>query len=277
MTIHLHHVHMNAADRSVSEAFYAKHLAAEKVRLNDDADALHIAPILFLIDEVGRAPRGDLPSALQHVGFGSVDPAAWYESAHAQGVDPDTRGYTMFTTNETPTIGAPGSGMMTLDLLGATRPACFPVPDALSYIYVLGPDQERVEVWSGAEERVNHVHFTTPDLAATVSWYQSFLGVPVTNAGPFAAFYLDDVLFFYEPVGAPADYAPTDDHVLGHVAFSVTELTPWLERAKAQSIDIVAEPAPSAGFTSFFVRGPDGLLIEMVQAAPSPELCPEPP
>jgi len=274
MTLHLHHVHLNTVDRAMSEGFYTKFLAAEKVRLNDAADALHVAPILFLIEQLDHAPKSELPTAFQHVGFGSADPAAWYENAHAQGVMPDTRGNTLFNTNETPTVGAPGSGMTMLDLLGANRPSCFPVPDAFSYMYVLGPDQERIEVWSGAAERVNHVHFTTADLTATVSWYERFLGVRPTNAALFAAFYLDDILFFYEPIGSAADYAATDDHVLGHVAFSVTALAPWIERAKAQAIEIVAEPAPNAGFMSFFVRGPDGLLIELVEAAPSPELCP---
>jgi hypothetical protein len=28
------------------------------------------------------------------------------------------------------------------------------------------------------------------------------------------------------------------------------------------------------GFKSFFVRGPDGMLIELVQAAPLADLCP---
>lgn len=98
----------------------------------------------------------------------------------------------------------------------------------------------------------------------------------VSNAALFAAFYLDDILSFYEPIGSAADYAPTDDHVLGHIALSVSSLEPWRERARTQGIEVVAGPAKNAGFNSFFVRGPDGLLIELVEAAPSSELCPTP-
>jgi catechol 2,3-dioxygenase-like lactoylglutathione lyase family enzyme len=45
-------------------------------------------------------------------------------------------------------------------------------------------------------------------------------------------------------------------------------------RVSEQNIEIVAEPAAAHGFRSFFVRGPDGLLIELVEAAKNPELCP---
>jgi catechol 2,3-dioxygenase-like lactoylglutathione lyase family enzyme len=138
-----------------------------------------------------------------------------------------------------------------------------------------GPDDERVEIWTGADQRVNHVHFTTADLAKTASWYQSFLGLPKEPSNSLAyRFFLDDILFFFEVDGTAADYQPTDDHVLGHIAFSVTNLSAWLSRAREQSIEIVAEPADASGFKSFFVRGPDGMLIEIVQAAPLPELCP---
>lgn len=275
MTIHLHHVHLRVADRSRSGSFYEGHLGAQRVTLNATDDAWHAPPILLLLDETPIAPASSLPAALQHIGWGSADPAAWYEAAHAAGVAPDTRGNTLFNTNETPTIGEPGSGASTFELLGAQPPACFPIPDAFSYIYVLGPDGERVEVWSGADLRVNHLHFTTPDLAATLAWYQRFLNLPAAAGGLlYSALFLDDILLFFEPIGQAADYGPSEEHVLSHVAFSVTDLEAWRARASEQAVEIVTPPAPSYGFDSFFVRGPDGVLVELVQAAASAELCP---
>jgi len=275
MTIHLHHVHLRAADRKRSGLFYEQNFAAERVTLNAAGEVWHAPPILLLIDESPIAPSSSLPTALQHIGWGAADPAAWYEAAHARGVAPDTRGHTLFNTNETPTVGQSGSGASTFTLLGVEPPACFPIPDAFSYMYVLGPDGERIEVWSGADLRVNHLHFTTPDLTATMRWYQRFLKLPAdTGSLLFSAFFIDDVLFFFEPIGQAADYGPSEDHVLSHVAFSVTDLDAWLARARDQGLQIVAPPASTYGFKSFFVRGPDGVLIELVQAAPSGELCP---
>jgi catechol 2,3-dioxygenase-like lactoylglutathione lyase family enzyme len=62
--------------------------------------------------------------------------------------------------------------------------------------------------------------------------------------------------------------------VLAHVALSVSGLDMWRTRATDQQIEIVAQPAETHGFKSFFVRGPDGVLIELVEAAASKELCP---
>jgi catechol 2,3-dioxygenase-like lactoylglutathione lyase family enzyme len=263
---------LNVADRERSARFYEQHLHAERVRLNDTTDALRATPTLLLMDQRASPPQSGLPTALQHMGWGSADVAAWYQTAHAEGVAPDTRGNTLFATKDTPTLGEPGSGAA-IALLGNV-PACFPVPDAASYIYVLGPDQERIEIWSGVDKRVNHLHFTTPDLAATASWYQRFLGVTTTAPLFSFTFFLDDILFFFEPIGQADAYKPTDDHVLSHFALSVTDLDAWHKRATDQSIEIVAQPAMVHGFKSFFVRGPDGVLIELVQATPAKELCP---
>jgi catechol 2,3-dioxygenase-like lactoylglutathione lyase family enzyme len=273
MTVHLHHVHLNVKSRQQSMQFYEQYFKAQRVLLNGTTQALHVAPTLLLLDERAPAPDGSLPTALQHMGWGSADTAAWYEAAHAQGVQPDTRGLTLFGTNETPTVGEPGSGV--LIALSGDVPACFPIPDRASYMYVLGPDQERIEVWSGADGRVNHMHFTAADLNATSAWFQKFLGLPSTTPLLSYQFFVDDILFFFETIGVAADYKPTDDHVLGHVAFAVTDLQAWRTRVQQQNIDLVAEPAAAHGFNSFFVRGPDGLLIELVESAKNPELCPQ--
>ena len=275
MSVHLHHVHLKSADPTRSMDFYEKFLAAQRIKLNDVTDALRATPILLLIDQSQMAPISKLPTALQHVGWGSTDPGTWYEAAHKQGVAPDTRGNTLFNTKDTPTIGDPGSGGLSALLLGSDTPPCLPAIDRFSYMYVLGPDQERIEVWSGADKRVNHVHFTTPDVAAVTRWYTSFLGLSkrAQSGLTYFAFYLDEIVFFFEAIGQRTDYEKTDDHVLSHIAFSVSDLDTWLERARAQNIEVVAEPVSVHGWRSFFVRGPDGTLVELVQAAPSRQLC----
>jgi catechol 2,3-dioxygenase-like lactoylglutathione lyase family enzyme len=248
----------------------------QRVMLNGMTEALHVAPMLLLIDEVKQPPIGTLPTALQHIGWGSTDTGGWYEKAHAQGVAPDTRGNTLFNTNETPTIGLPGSGNLIATLVGNDAvPACLPQVDPFAYMYVLGPDQERVEICSGADARVNHLHFTTADISVVTNWYRMYLGLTDNVAAglTYFIFYLDDVLFFFEPIGSRADYKPTDDHVLGHVAFSVSDLEPWLKRARDMRLEILAEPAEVHGFKSFFLRAPDGMRVEIVQAAASKELC----
>jgi catechol 2,3-dioxygenase-like lactoylglutathione lyase family enzyme len=270
MSVHLHHIHMNVAGRDATAEFYETFFSAKRVRLNNAIEALYAAPALLLLEERAQAPVSTLPTALQHVGWGSADVSAWYEMARAGGVLPDTRGLTLFGTPEAPMPGEPGQGPQWL----AAAPACFPKPDAISYIYMRGPDDERIEVWSGADKRLNHVHFTTSNLMKTARWYQTFLGLAAVPDSTLSYHvFIDDISFFFESQGTAEDYAATDDHVLGHIAFSVSDLDVWLERATEQSIEIVSQPAEVAGFKSFFVRGPDGMLIELVAAAPLPDLC----
>ena len=192
MGVHLHHVHLNVADRARSMGFYERFFGAQRVRLNGATDALRVAPTLLMFEETS-GPINRLPTALQHVGFGSTDTVAWFEAAQAAGVEADTRGHTAFNTHAAPTVGAPGSGAL-IRLL-AEPPECFPIPDVATYVYVLGPDGERIEVWSGVDDRVNHVHFTTADLAATAAWYQRFLGLPERVPVGTYAFFLDAILF----------------------------------------------------------------------------------
>lgn len=268
MSIHLHHVHLNVSDRARSMAFYKEHFGATEV--SDDADALRAQTVLLRFDEVDPAPKSGLPTTLQHVGFGSSDPVAWFDTAAAAGVEADTRGHTLFNTDDKPTVAGPGSLLEAS--LGIPVPACFPVADELAYIYVLGPDLERIELWSGVDGRINHVHFTTADPAATLAWYGALLDLDADTG----SFFLDDILFFFEADGEAADYGVTDDHVLDHLALSVTDLSAWRARVEALELEVVAGPKETHGFDHFFVRGPDGVLIELLEAAPVPGLCPDP-
>src|SRR5262249_47568329 len=80
------------------------------------------------------------------------------------------------------------------------------------------------------------------------------------------------LIFFGPPFMVPAKFAKTDDHPFGHVAFAFADLDAVLERAKSMDLEIVAEPKldETYGFRSFFVRAPNQVLIELVEAAQVP-------
>lgn len=60
---------------------------------------------------------------------------------------------------------------------------------------------------------------------------------------------------------------------IDHIAFSFPDIGPVWERMMGSDVEIVRgiETSAELGFTSFFVRGPDGLLVEIVEARPIPE------
>ena len=107
MKVHLHHVHLNVADRERSAQFYEKFFEAKRVQLNGVSEALRVTPTLILLEQRTSQPLNPLPTAIQHMGWGSTDVGGWYERAHAAGITPDTRGNTLFNTHDKPTLGGP--------------------------------------------------------------------------------------------------------------------------------------------------------------------------
>jgi catechol 2,3-dioxygenase-like lactoylglutathione lyase family enzyme len=68
-------------------------------------------------------------------------------------------------------------------------------------------------------------------------------------------------------------FRPTEDTAVDHIAFSYAALDPVFERIKTSGVEIVRGLAvdPDHGVRSFFVRGPDNVLIELVEERPIPE------
>ena len=72
---------------------------------------------------------------------------------------------------------------------------------------------------------------------------------------------------------APLDrLAPTRGHSIDHFSFPYRRIKPVFDRLKKAGVTIVEPIAvrPEFGFKSFFVQAPDGVLVEIVEAAPIP-------
>jgi catechol 2,3-dioxygenase-like lactoylglutathione lyase family enzyme len=250
--VRFHHVHLNVTDPAASRAFYTQFFDAEPVRLNGKADALWLAPMLFLLRQVAVAPNDALEMGLDHVGRGADDPVQWFDQVSKLGVMGDPRRDSQATPVQ----------------LGS-----------LTFIYVRGPNAERMEVYNigtvvvpGHEadaKQFQHVHFITPELDATPAWYSALLGEPVNTNALGRDITVDRTSLFFINSPQPTANVATDDRPLGHIAFSVSDLGMLRDRAQALGLEVVAETklAPE-GFRSFFVRAPDQVLIELVEAGP---------
>ena len=66
---------------------------------------------------------------------------------------------------------------------------------------------------------------------------------------------------------------PTKGRVVDHIAFSYRHIEPVFTRLKQAGVEIVEPIAvrPEFGFKSFFVLGPDQVLVEIVEAKPIPD------
>ena len=260
VAIRVHHVHLNVRDVRETIAFYEKFFGAREVWLNDHESALWADPILILLDEVGGDFPDTLEMGLEHVGLGVADPVKWFDDASREGLEIDTRN------------GAP-TAAVSMPLPEQLSPFVDPGVDTFSYVYVRGPNRERIEVWSGLD-RFRHVHFMTREVDETVAWYAQLLNATPLVASASVTFGLGNglslaggVQLFYASMPATGEFVPTDDRPLGHIAFSVSDLDAMLARSEQLSIGVVTSVARTEhGFRSFFVRGPDRVLIEFVEA-----------
>jgi catechol 2,3-dioxygenase-like lactoylglutathione lyase family enzyme len=256
-TVHFHHVHLNTENRQTTVDFYEKYFGSREVRLNGKVDELEITPKLMLMDEVPAAPNDSLQVGLEHIGWGSNDPDAWYQHASSLGVPVDAR------------PGAPA------------QVVAVPVPEYsnIRLIYLEGPSSERIEVFTDPVEAYNHVHFMTQDLDKTVGFYTKYLGVePEHTPDVSVSFFTSNniridgvnLIFFGAPYPyLPTTFEPTDDRAVSHIAFSVTNLQARFAAMTADGVEIVSEPKLTEfGFKSFFVRAPDNVLLEFVESSP---------
>jgi catechol 2,3-dioxygenase-like lactoylglutathione lyase family enzyme len=258
--IRVHHIHLNVRDADEAIAFYSRFFGARRVRLNGVADALWAEPLLFLLEQGDFDFDGDLRVGFEHVGMGVPDPAAWFEMASADGVVVDPRN------------GAPAMPL-SFPFTPGSSPFLDPEVDTFAFVYVLGPNGERVEVWSGLSG-FRHAHFMTPDIDATVAWYQALLGVdPLLPMATGAAglvsngIALDGVQLNFLAPAMPLDFIETDGQPIDHIAFSVPDLDALFAHVQELGVEIVSEPAQTAlGFRSFFVRAPQRALLEFVAA-----------
>jgi len=178
--------------------------------------------------------------------------------------------------------------------------------DMAYFMYASGPDHEIVEVWTGTPyQRYNHVHLLTKDVNLTRDWYIDNLGAkgpktPLPDPGKPPAgmnwanpkvfdsvwqtqIAVDGVLFniwglpdepvFWWPHEPILQFEKTDGHVIDHYAFSYPDIAPVFARMQREGVEIVKEIAwnEELQMKSFFVRAPDGVLVEIVEADPLPD------
>jgi len=261
---HFHHVHLNVTDPARTIAYYIKMHGATPVKYRGVADAAFTERSFILMNKVDTAAPNALESGLWHIGWGGRDVPSEYE---------------WFKNN-----GA------------KIRVPLYPLNE-IWVTYLSGPDDEMIEVNTMGHNRFGHVHLLAKDVNATTDWYVTHLGA-VTRGGPVPkpsdmstvrawsrSFRCDNVLFVvyglpdYTPAppwwtDAPlADTKPTDDRVIDHIAFSYRDIGPVFDRLKSAGIEIVSPIAEQETFKhkSFFIRGPDQVLIEIVEDKPIPE------
>lgn len=255
-----HHVRLNVTDPQATIDYYEKFFGALPIIYGDRSPGLFAERSFILLDPVPEPPPSNLGTTIWHIGWAGVVGSTEFEWRTREGIGVQTP----------------------ITPLGAEN----------HYMYFWGPDREVVEVWTGSRNhRFEHVHLIASDVHATMEWFEEHLGVrPTTPSEPGVrgrTIRVDNVniIVWVNPAGGPnphpADLPPeiqpevgvTEGTAINHIAFSYSEIRPVFDRMSAAGAEIVRGIGYDErhGITSFFVRGPDGLLVEIVESPPVPE------
>lgn len=260
---HFHHVHLNVTNPAKTIEFYERVFGAVKVQYRGGPDALFTERSFILLNKVASPPPSKVETGIWHIGWGGVDipnEYAWWKSHGVEFlIEPVMRGNALET-------------------------------------HLVGPDREQIELRGMGHHRFAHVHLFATDVNATADWYAEHFGISMNRtpaAKPAPApearwgrfFAVDNVGFavYGKPDWNPlpnfwreaplTDLKPTDGHPIDHFAFSYRDIAPVFERLKKEGVEIVRpiEAEKNYGLKSFFIRGPDGVLVEIVEEKPIPE------
>ena len=262
---HFHHVHLNVTDPAKTIEYYTRIHGATTVKYANKVDALFTEKSFILWNIVTTPPASALKAGLWHIGWGGRDVPSEYEWFKKL---PQVKIHTEL----------------------------YPLNN-IHVCYLSGPDDEMIEVNTMGHNRFGHVHLLAEDVNVTTAWYTKHLGLSSRRSfvpkpedmqsvrAWSSGFRCDNVSFVV--YGRP-DYLPrppwwqdepltkfeaTKDRVIDHIAFSYRDIKPVFEQMKKDGVNIVDEIAYREAFnhTSFFVEGPDKVLIEIVESKPVPE------
>jgi len=251
-----HHVHLNVTDTAKTSAFYERVFGVTPTKYRGVGPALMADRAFIFLSQPAAPIASQLQTGLIHIGWGGVDAKGEFEWWKSQGLE----FYTPLTQ----------------------------VGD-WSFFYLYGPDREVIEIYTMEKHhRFNHVHMLATDPNATAEWFAKVINSesPVTSeplgVGPtkISTVDLGDVGLHVLPDIGPlrprertGAMQNTDGSGIDHIAISFRDLNAAFARIKAAGIRIERPISMDAAFRvkSFFVRAPNGVLVELVEAKPLPE------
>ena len=160
-----------------------------------------------------------------------------------------------------------------------------PLGASAHYMYLFDPDHEVVEIWTQEHHhRFNHIHMLAADPKATAEWFALVTNDenPAVRSGPAGGFYTVPFgqvslhIFPDLPALRPKERTgvmqPTDGTSIDHLAFSFRDVAAAYRRITRLGVPIVhpLSTDPEYGVKHFFIRAPNGVLVEMLQAKPLP-------
>lgn len=278
-----HHVHLNVVNPESTIAYYKKFFSGVPVKFRGVSDAVFVDRSFILLNKVETPASSAQQTGIAHIGWFGVDGPGEFEWRDEEGIEwqrelsplgdeyfmyaygPDKEIVEVYTGPRHNRFGhvhlvsddVAATTKWFMGHLGLDGPGKLPPRPAL---FDQGPglmDYAKILLW----DRAHLLNFL---------WQSE---VKTTN----------DVIFniFHTPVPGTFNWAggepmrelkKTDGHVIDHIAFSYRDIDAVFARMKAAGVEIV-EPITyeeTLRMRHFFIRSPDKVLVEIVEAKPIP-------
>lgn len=221
------HIHLAAPDVSAAVSWYAEVFGGTAL-----ADRVNFDGITVVFSERDPGP-GSVGSGVDHIGFSMPDVPGKMAQAVAAGGKSlgDTRSFRDMT------IG-----------------------------FVEDPWGTKIELIDDPERRgTHHLHLSTPDVEATLNWYQQMMGGEIKQfAGAIPGVDYSGRIWVLAS-RAQAEIAPTQGRSLDHLGWDVEAIDDFVADLKTRGVKVTLEPRVFRDIRIAFVEGPDGVRIELVQ------------
>ncbi len=231
------HIHMAVPDPQAAAQWYRDHLGGEEVDGRDERLLLGTTRFIWRRAEDRKPSAG---SVIDHVGFSYADLDAKLSELEAAGA----------------TITTPRRDVEGL----------FPLS------FVEDPWGVRLELIEDPQHLgFHHIHVRSPEPETALQWYaDKFGGVRTPLRGR-----LDGILYPGNVwlLVTRGEAFPSSEGAIDHLGWRALDLNPKLEELRGKGVEITRGPNDltfvNGQISVFFVAGPSGASIEMVQRAPN--------
>ena len=241
-----HHVHITSFAPAVSVRWYTEHLDCQPIADRDDAADCHGVEVTFVPQATQGSTQG---TGVNHISFSYADLTAKME--------------------ELESVGSRGSGVRLQRFEGGemVREA----PGLFKYGFIFDPWGTRIELVEDADYLgFHHIHLSSTDPDATLSWYQSVLGGERDSLrGRLDGLRYGDIwlLAMEHEEGIPA---ATEGRAIDHIGFVVDDLGNAATEMRSAGAEFQQEPTvPENARTSAqraFIYGPDNVRLAVVES-----------
>ena len=229
------HVHMSVPDPQAAAQWYSDHIGGEWVDGRTDRLLFGTTRIMFLRGQDRRPSEGGV---IDHLGFSFRDLDGKLAEVEAAGAT-------------------------------VTR-AARDVPGLFKLSFIVDPWGTRLELIEEPQHLgFHHVHLRSPEPEAAFQWYEDqFGGVRFRLRGRLDGILYPGNVWLLIQRG---DAFPSRGSTIDHIGWCAPDNDPTLADLRARGVEITSEPRemtlPSGLIEFFYVAGPDGARVELVDRA----------